>query len=206
MIGLTCLRTCQQVRRADVRWYTRVRDHTDIHVTGARLAYPTAQAAIAAIRARAEGATPACRGNASDTGVQVKLGDNEGARVAAPPSTGAGSSGIAGANHAKCTTSDIKHAMSAAGSTPGSWGAVAESCVITVRFLGYVRCRQGSGEVFDAVDLFLPDTQFETQASMFLQARMQVCMYACMHAFPCVCAQACTFAQLKRFFMSCMVQ
>lgn len=35
--------------------------------------------------------------------------------------------------------------------------------MITVRFLGYFRVHQGSGTIFDAIDLFLPDTQFETQ-------------------------------------------
>jgi hypothetical protein len=29
--------------------------------------------------------------------------------------------------------------------------------------MGYFRVHQGSGQVFDAIDLFLPDTQFETQ-------------------------------------------
>jgi hypothetical protein len=32
------------VKPANVRWYTSVRDVTDIHVTGARVAYPTARA------------------------------------------------------------------------------------------------------------------------------------------------------------------
>jgi hypothetical protein len=48
----------------------------------------------------------------------------------------------------------------------GLTSALCESCVITVRFMGYFRVHQGSGQVFDAIDLFLPDTQFETQVGV----------------------------------------
>lgn len=43
--------------------------------------------------------------------------------------------------------------------------ASCESCLVTVRFLGFHRVWQGSGEVFDTVDLFLPDQQYETQVN-----------------------------------------
>ncbi|KAK9816796.1 hypothetical protein WJX72_005198 [[Myrmecia] bisecta] len=36
---------------------------------------------------------------------------------------------------------------------------------VTVRWLGFHRIWQGSGEVFDTVDLFLPDVQYSTQAA-----------------------------------------
>jgi DEAD/DEAH box helicase domain-containing protein len=42
--------------------------------------------------------------------------------------------------------------------------AACGECCVTTRWLGFYRVWQGSGEVFDAVDLFLPDVQFNTQA------------------------------------------
>lgn len=33
----------------------------------------------------------------------------------------------------------------------------------TTRWLGFHRVRHGTGEIFDSVDLFLPDVQFPTQ-------------------------------------------
>lgn len=42
--------------------------------------------------------------------------------------------------------------------------AVAAECEVTNRWLGFHRIWHGSGEVFDTVDLFLPDVQFSTQA------------------------------------------
>ena len=38
-----------------------------------------------------------------------------------------------------------------------------DECEVTTRWLGFYRVWQGSGEVFDTVDLFLPDVQFNTQ-------------------------------------------
>ncbi|BDA42593.1 probable ATP-dependent helicase hrq1 [Coccomyxa sp. Obi] len=40
-----------------------------------------------------------------------------------------------------------------------------DECQVTTRWLGFYRVWQGSGEVFDTVDLFLPDVQFNTQAA-----------------------------------------
>ena len=34
---------------------------------------------------------------------------------------------------------------------------------VTTRWLGFHRIRHGTGEIFDSVDLFLPDVQFPTQ-------------------------------------------
>jgi hypothetical protein len=41
--------------------------------------------------------------------------------------------------------------------------AVCEEAVVTVRYLGFHRVWQGSGKIFDSVDLWLPDVRFETQ-------------------------------------------
>ena len=41
--------------------------------------------------------------------------------------------------------------------------AACAEALVTVRWLGFHRVWQGSGEAFDHVDLFLPDVQFPTQ-------------------------------------------
>lgn len=41
--------------------------------------------------------------------------------------------------------------------------AAVGDCLVTSRWLGFHRIWQGSGEVFDTVDLFLPDMQLRTQ-------------------------------------------
>ena len=46
--------------------------------------------------------------------------------------------------------------------------ACCEAAIVTVRWLGFHRIWQGSGEVFDSVDLFLPDVQFGTQVGCIL--------------------------------------
>ena len=43
--------------------------------------------------------------------------------------------------------------------------ACCDAAIVTVRWLGFHRIWQGSGEVFDSIDLFLPDVQFGTQVS-----------------------------------------
>lgn len=46
---------------------------------------------------------------------------------------------------------------------PAASSAVTEGARVTTRFLGYFRVWRGSGKVFDAVDLWLPDVRFDTQ-------------------------------------------
>ena len=41
--------------------------------------------------------------------------------------------------------------------------AACGECQVTTRWLGFYRVWRGSGEVFDSVDLFLPDVQFNSQ-------------------------------------------
>lgn len=38
--------------------------------------------------------------------------------------------------------------------------------MVVVRFLGFHRVWQGSGQVFDSVDLFLPDIVYDTQVGL----------------------------------------
>lgn len=227
-----------------MRWYTTVRDLTDIHVTGARVAYPTAHAALAAIAARraCSGATAggtvataaacdaggqdvklllppaaAVSGAAGGTSLAVKVEEPAGAVTAAE--SGAAAPAGAQTGTGLPITADIKampgvpaaaptvaslagdapcdcHGQADAAVTVGSSAAapaaraasaggccahpvagvttaVCESCVITVRFMGYLRVHQGSGQVFDAIDLFLPDTQFETQVGSTACRRSQ---------------------------------
>ena len=54
-----------------------------------------------------------------------------------------------------------------------------DECEVTTRWLGFYRVWQGSGEVFDTVDLFLPDVQFNTQVT-----RHAACRHANTHAAP----------------------
>lgn len=123
------------VAPADVRHYTKVRDYCDVHVTGGKVAYPTAGAALAAIAARGGDAATA------------HLDDTRSSST--PAATGSADAGQA-------TGGDIA-------SQSSFTTATCESCLITVRFLGYHRVAQGSGRIIDTVELFLPDTQFETQ-------------------------------------------
>ncbi|KAL0027014.1 hypothetical protein WJX79_008750 [Trebouxia sp. C0005] len=83
------------VRAADLKYYTKTRDFTDVHVVGGHTAYP------------------------------VRIGNEQ------YPST----------------------------------TACCDAAIVTVRWLGFHRIWQGSGEVFDSIDLFLPDVQFGTQAA-----------------------------------------
>ncbi len=52
-----------------------------------------------------------------------------------------------------------------------------DECEVTTRWLGFYRVWQGSGEVFDTVDLFLPDVQFNTQVAC--PAACVTCRCAC---------------------------
>ncbi|KAF5838688.1 hypothetical protein DUNSADRAFT_2383 [Dunaliella salina] len=125
------------VKPADLKYYTKVQDYTDIHVTGGRVAYPTTYlqagipsanttSAVGTIHPFLGSATPAPAANLANV-------DNR-----------AGGSSI-GDDQPACTK------------------AICEQAVVTVRFMGYYRVWQGSGRVFDSVDLWLPDVRFETQ-------------------------------------------
>ncbi len=56
--------------------------------------------------------------------------------------------------------------------------AVAAPCEVTCRWLGFHRIWHGSGEVFDTVDLFLPDVQFTTQVRLLLPPRIKTVCYS----------------------------
>jgi hypothetical protein len=207
------------VKPATVRWYTKVRDVTDIHVTGARLAYPTAHAALAAIEARRGAARAATvaggdqqqqqqqqqadvqqAGNGKDEGegaaaaaaascqvaVKVEQGvqdiaeqqqqqqpqmappaavpsKQECSAMAEPP-TAAAAAEAALSSYPQQQQQQQQELTPPPGSGVCCGGSgVCESCVITVRFMGYFRVHQGSGAIFDAIDLFLPDAQYHTQ-------------------------------------------
>lgn len=51
--------------------------------------------------------------------------------------------------------------------------ACCDAAIVTVRWLGFHRIWQGSGEVFDSIDLFLPDVQFGTQVSGHLSFKQR---------------------------------
>ncbi|KAL4447650.1 hypothetical protein ABPG75_004869 [Micractinium tetrahymenae] len=90
------------VRPADLKYYTKCIDYTDVHVRGGKAAYKPAAAPAGGVAAAAAG--PA------------------GATMCSP-------------------------------------------ALVTTRWLGFRRIWRGTGEVFDTVDLFVPDVQFETEAA-----------------------------------------
>ena len=45
---------------------------------------------------------------------------------------------------------------------------------MTTRWMGFHRIWHGSGQVFDTVDLFLPDVQFPTQVSLCLLQTVRI--------------------------------
>ncbi|WIA32171.1 hypothetical protein OEZ86_003020 [Tetradesmus obliquus] len=144
-----------QVKPIDVRWYTRVRDHTDIHVTGAHVAYPTAHAALAAIAARR-----------ATTGADTRQAAVKQEAAAAAAAVVVSAEAAAAQQQVKPEEAAAAAGAAAAGAErPGFDSQLAGQqgrCQVHVKSEDGVH--QGSGQVFDAIDLFLPDTQFETQA------------------------------------------
>lgn len=74
-----------------------------------------------------------------------------------------------------------------------STAACCDAAIVTVRWLGFHRIWQGSGKVFDSIDLFLPDVQFGTQVCPLSSLRLTppaspVCLL-CLHMVSvcCVC-------------------
>ena len=65
--------------------------------------------------------------------------------------------------------------------------ACCDAAIVTVRWLGFHRIWQGSGEVFDSIDLFLPDVQFGTQVtaqvSCYVSSCKQVERNCCVSSF-----------------------
>jgi DEAD/DEAH box helicase domain-containing protein len=105
------------VRPADLKYYTKPVDFTDVHVVGGRNAFlPDPAPAAPAPAPAPEQQTPA----------------------PAPEQQ--------------------------APLLPGTSAACGRA-LVTTRWLGFVRCWRGSGQVFDRVDLWLPDVQYETEAA-----------------------------------------
>ena len=66
----------------------------------------------------------------------------------------------------------------AAGVGDKATSAAVGDCLVTTRWLGFHRIWQGSGEVFDTVDLFLPDMQLRTQARSHFHLERVACRRA----------------------------
>lgn len=62
------------------------------------------------------------------------------------------------AGHQVCSTSTNDDQHSTGGSCSGK-------ALVTTKWMGFVRIWRGSGQVFDSVDLFLPDVAYETEAT-----------------------------------------
>ncbi|KAL6746607.1 hypothetical protein V8C86DRAFT_1481591 [Haematococcus lacustris] len=129
------------VRPVDVKYYTKVADYTDVHVTGGSVAYgplPLPPPPLQAVPGTRGGGGTALGGQGLEPGA--------GAAAAAGPAAGSGGG---------------QALVPAAGASgPGAsqarppLQASCETALIT-----------GTGQVFDRVDLWLPDVRYETQAA-----------------------------------------
>lgn len=72
-----------------------------------------------------------------------------------------------------------------------------DECQVTTRWLGFYRVWQGSGEVFDTVDLFLPDVQFNTQVPSAHPLLFLCCTRAPCHICAILLRMACSWAHQK---------
>ncbi|KXZ56975.1 hypothetical protein GPECTOR_1g880 [Gonium pectorale] len=132
------------VRPVDVKYYTKLKDYTEVHVTGCHVAYPGP-------------ATDAHMGQATSVH-----------KESAPEGTVASMATAAADPSARLATTPVEDLGGAGRGGSGSssdGGAVCEPAVVAVRYLGYHRVWHGSNRVFDSVDLFLPDVVFDTQAT-----------------------------------------
>lgn len=122
------------VRPADLKYYTKPVDFTDVHVVGGRSAFPH-NPGLAGLGGRpGPGATAEQQQEQEQEAAAAQAqeqGDSAGAVTAGHPRT----------------------------------SACAGPALVTTRWLGFVRVWRGSGQVFDRVDLFLPDVQYETHAA-----------------------------------------
>ncbi|GIL51561.1 hypothetical protein Vafri_7530, partial [Volvox africanus] len=158
------------VRPADVKYYTKVKDYTDIYVTGGHVAYPAPTPALHRVMG-----TPAS-GPASAGGPGPKPSHRAAGAVTAPvlaevekrvPCRDSAVSSEA-VSVTATATAKLGPATSLNGTAIESTSATTASCesaLVVVRYLGFHRVWQGSNRLFDTVDLFLPDVIYETQAA-----------------------------------------
>ena len=156
----------------------------DLHVTGSKVAYPTPREALAAIAARRGGAGTASHADKLEEQQQEgRLAQQHtpcSSLPLQPPAAQLQPHAQVQPHaqqqpHAQAQVQQQPHAQASAGActlrgaVPGgattccSGTATCESCYVTVRFLGYHRVAYGTGEIIDSVELFLPDSQWETQ-------------------------------------------
>ncbi|GIL86775.1 hypothetical protein Vretifemale_15010 [Volvox reticuliferus] len=153
------------VRPADVKYYTKVKDYTDVYVTGGHVAYPAPTPALHRVM---ETQGSAC-------GPGLKSPRRIAAGVTAPVTTISETrEPVASANASEAAPMTGAATATGGAATPNFGTAVAsvsattascESALVVVRYLGFHRVWQGSNRVFDTVDLFLPDVIYETQAA-----------------------------------------
>ncbi len=146
----------------------QVQDVTDVHVTGGRVAYPTPREAMAAIDARRGGAAPKQEPPKAEPKPEVEDGgdtDQAGTDTAAPPEASQQQQSTGGGGGGEAKREPPEGCAPAPPCPLGCSSAACESCYVTVRFLGYHRVAHGTGEITDSVQLFLPDSQWVTQAT-----------------------------------------
>jgi hypothetical protein len=146
-----------------------MRDLTVVHVLGASAAYAQAGWAAAMLSSEAEARAAAADGEDGNGGLAVSAQDALAAlaarREAAMDGVRAGDGDGGGNNNENpaIEEEDDDNALAALAARPTT--AACEPALVTTRFPGFFRVRHGSGKVFDAVELDLPDVQFETRCA-----------------------------------------
>jgi DEAD/DEAH box helicase domain-containing protein len=145
------------VHPSDCRYYTRMRDLTLVTVLGASAAYAQSGAGAEMLSSEAAVAAEARGANGLAVSAEVALAALAGRRAAARAGVRAGDGGRGGADDSD--SDDL--------SSPNQLLTTAscEPALVTTRYPGFFRVRHGSGKVFDAVELDLPDIQFETRCA-----------------------------------------
>lgn len=177
------------VRPADVKYYTRVRDVTDVHVTGGGVAYAPSSAHVSAAQgATVGGGCPAgaggkgregdgggggrvegggsCQAGNVVVGQDQEPGHVPGAPAPTPTCGGSGCVGACGSSHHRPHPCCGQPHSAVQDPLPPPTSASCDAAAVTTRVLGFSRVWQASGRVFDVVDLWLPDVTYDTQVGV----------------------------------------
>lgn len=146
------------VRPADLKYYTKPIDFTDVEVVGGRNAF------LPQLQGPGKGTSDPAQRLASDAaetnpGTTVSISATLPAHRLAGSLTAAGPSSCCAATRGGLPSSEDEAAATLCTS------AQCGRALVTTRWLGFARVWRGSGQVFDSVDLFLPDVQYETEAT-----------------------------------------
>lgn len=137
------------VQRADLKYFTRIRDMTDVHVLGGSLAYET----------------PGWGGSAADGNAShaVCCGAKPEGAADPDPEARAIEEGKPNSELTEIHPAAPENESDRDPPLPPTCSSCSP-CLVTTRWLGFFRILHGSGAILDAVDVHLPDVSYETQA------------------------------------------